>query len=102
MEDEGRAERRRIGVVWGEGGGRKGDDGELLLSWPDRRPQALHFLKYGIAISKKRQDTPSTTPAPHPFFTFLINCDDAMDHILSFLDPLNYGVERKGGMTSAV
>ena len=76
--------------------------GYLSTLW---HPQALRFLKYGIAITKKRQDTTSATststesaaPAPHPFFTFITRCEDATDHILSFLDPLNYGVERKWG-----
>ena len=69
------------------------------------RPQALRFLKYGVAITKKQQDMKSTTttsteyapPAPDPFFAFLTRCEDATDHILSFLDPLNHGVERKRG-----
>ena len=66
-------------------------------------PQAFRYLKYGIAITKKRQDTTSTTTTSaasteytsQPFFTYLTRCEDATDHILSFLDPLNYGVERK-------
>ena len=51
----------------------------ILTLW---RPQALRFLKYGIDITKKRQGAPSTNPDPHPFFTFLTRCEDAMDHIL--------------------
>ena len=68
------------------------------------RPQALRFLTHGVSITKKRQATlerrisarraPST---PHPFFTFITRCDDATDYILSFLDQLTYGVERKRG-----
>ena len=60
------------------------------------RPQALRFLTHGIAITKKRQEAVSTTPAPHPFFTFLITCEDATDYILSFLNPVTYGVSSRG------
>ena len=72
----------------------------LLSLW---RPQALRFLKFGIAITKKRQDansstaisTESTAFATYSFFAFLVTCEDATDHILSFLDLVAYG--RKQG-----
>mmetsp|Transcript_12454 Transcript_12454/g.25466 ORF Transcript_12454/g.25466 Transcript_12454/m.25466 type:complete len:484 (+) Transcript_12454:186-1637(+) len=61
-------------------------------------PQTLRLLNYGIAITKKRQDSLSTTttstgaaPAspPHPFFVFLAAHEHTLtDIILSFLDPL--------------
>ena len=51
------------------------------------RPSVLRFLNTGIAITKKRQDSLSTDPAP--FFAFLATYEDSLaDHILSYLDPL--------------
>jgi len=60
-------------------------------------PQTLRLLNYGIAITKKRQDSLSTAtttsitlhpPPPHPFFAFLADHEDSLtDLIMSFLDP---------------
>jgi hypothetical protein len=65
----------------------------LLSLWG---PQAFRFLKYGIAITKKRQDALAPTTSTSPFLIFLTRCEDAMDHILSFLDPVKYGVSSRG------
>ena len=62
------------------------------------RHPTIRLLNYGIAITKKRQDSLSTTtttsttlppPPPHPFFTFLADYEDSLtDLIMSFLDPV--------------
>mmetsp|Transcript_12453 Transcript_12453/g.25463 ORF Transcript_12453/g.25463 Transcript_12453/m.25463 type:complete len:470 (+) Transcript_12453:235-1644(+) len=62
------------------------------------RNPTIQLLNYGMAITKKRQDSLSTTttstgaaPAspPHPFFVFLAAHEHTLtDIILSFLDPL--------------
>ena len=62
------------------------------------RRQALLFLNHGIAITKNRQDAPSTTTSTSLFFIYLTRCEDATDHILSFLNPITYGVSTWSGM----
>ena len=45
-------------------------------------------------ITSSAESAPLT---PQPFFKLLATCEDTTDKILSFLDPLNYSVERKRG-----
>ena len=58
----------------------------LLTLW---HPQALRFLKYGIAITK-RQLMVSTVTSTDPFFDFLATHGESLAELTpSFLDPLS-------------